>query len=69
MSTTIEQPIKIQWFNTEKAVFNCLSLMIKDGWAVSNTLTGVVHGNVVARPIKVTGNKKFTGVGLWNINP
>lgn len=60
-------PIDIQWFDNEVIVFSCLSRMIADGWVPSNIYEGVVYNGIVARPVKVSGSKIFTGVALWEI--
>ena len=63
-----DTPFDIQWFSNEASVFACLSKMIADGWIPSNIYSGVVHKKLVARPVKISGSKIFTGVGLWEIN-
>lgn len=65
---TTNNPIEVQWFSNEDIVFACLSRMITDGWIPSNIHEGVVYNDIVARPVKISGNKKFTGVALWQIN-
>lgn len=61
------EPLDIQWFGSQEAVFACLSRMIKDGWVPCNTHTGVVHDDLVARPVKIHGNEQFSGVALYKI--
>ncbi len=64
METTCEN---VQWFNQESVVFTCLRYMISDGWIPSNEHKGVVHGNIIARPIKKEGCAKFTGVAIFKL--
>ena len=63
-----EDLMQVEWFGRESMVFACLSHMIADGWVPSVVHLGVVHDNIVARPVKKENEANFTGVALFNLN-
>lgn len=65
-----EHFLSAEWFPTSELAFSCLSNMIRDGWEVTDQ--GLVscdeRGSVVARPVKLRGSAKYTGVGIWRLS-
>jgi len=61
----------VQWYNTQEQVFQVMAGMQRSGWWVSRQglMTTSGSGSLVARPLKLKGQTKFTGIGIWQFNP
>ncbi len=62
--------IDVRWFDTQEQVFGQLKLMMGTGWRVSamGLTSDGERGPVVARPIKIKGQRRYTGIGVWKIS-
>ena len=62
--------VDVKWFSTQEEVFSQLRLMMKSGWRISpmGLTSDGDDGPVVARPIKIKGVKRYTGIGIWKVS-
>ena len=62
--------VRAVWFDTQDQVLSQLRLMMKSGWHISpmGLTSDGDDGPVVARPIKIKGEKRYTGIGIWKVS-
>lgn len=61
----------IQWYPTQAEVMRVLAGLQSSGWWASKDglMTSTENGSLVARPLKLKGQTKFTGIAIWRYNP
>ena len=66
-----EDLLRTQWVEDQGAVMRILAGLQRSGWTVTRhgLMTEGDNGPIVARPMKIMGQTRYTGVGYWRINP